>query len=56
MYRRFRKQAPRIPLRSIVEFLDTQPQLRQLVQPYVDEKPVWDGQPQREAKGETLGR
>ena len=35
VYDRFRVHAPRIPLASIVQFLDSQPDLRALVEPYV---------------------
>jgi spore coat polysaccharide biosynthesis protein SpsF len=46
-YQAFQPRAPLIPLRDIIAFLDTRPDLKSLVQPYVDLKPVWDGQPQR---------
>lgn len=47
VYREFQDRAPRIPLQDIVAFLDRRPDLKTLVQPYVDPRPVWDGQPQR---------
>lgn len=47
VYRALQDKAPLIPLRDIVEFLDRRPDLRALVQPYVDPRPVWAGQPQR---------
>lgn len=47
VYNAFAAKAPRIPLRDIVGFLDGKPDLKALVRPYVDAKPVWDGQPQR---------
>lgn len=33
---------PRVPVGRIVSFLDSRPDLKQLVQPYVDPSPVWD--------------
>lgn len=47
VYDEFKARAPRIPLAEIVRLLDRRPDLRALVAPYVDDKPVWDGQPQR---------
>lgn len=47
VYRALQDKAPRIPLADIVRFLDGRPDLTALVQPYVDPRPVWDGQPQR---------
>jgi spore coat polysaccharide biosynthesis protein SpsF len=47
VYNEFKARAPRIPLADIVGFLDRRPDLKKLVTPYVDDKPVWDGQPQR---------
>lgn len=47
VYRALQHRAPRIPLADIVRFLDGRPDLTALVQPYVDPRPVWDGQPQR---------
>lgn len=47
VYREFEDLAPLIPLDKIIAFLDSRPDLRALVQPYVDPVPVWDGQPQR---------
>jgi len=46
-YQAFHQRAPLIPLGDIIAFLDTRPELKTLVQPYVDPRPVWDGQPQR---------
>jgi spore coat polysaccharide biosynthesis protein SpsF len=46
-YQAFEGRAPLIPLGDIIAFLDTRPELKALVQPYVDLRPVWDGQPQR---------
>jgi spore coat polysaccharide biosynthesis protein SpsF len=37
VYKEFKKLAPRIPLRGIIEFLDVTPQLKELVEPYVAE-------------------
>lgn len=37
VYREFAALAPRIPVRSIIEFLDAQPQLKALVDPFVAE-------------------
>jgi spore coat polysaccharide biosynthesis protein SpsF len=48
VYNEFAPLAPRIPLEKIVKFLDSRPDLVSLVRPYVDEHPVWDGQPQRD--------
>jgi spore coat polysaccharide biosynthesis protein SpsF len=48
-YQALRAKAPCIPLAEIVGFLDSRPDLKALVAPYVDPKPVWDGQPQRTA-------
>jgi spore coat polysaccharide biosynthesis protein SpsF len=39
--------APRIPLARIIAFLDSRPDLRELVAPFSDPTPVWDGVPQR---------
>lgn len=47
VYEEFKGKAPCVPLADIVEFLDRRPDLKALVAPYVDDKPVWDGQPQR---------
>jgi spore coat polysaccharide biosynthesis protein SpsF len=47
VYKAFEREAPRIPLPKIIKFLDARPELKALVQGYVDAKPVWDGQPQR---------
>lgn len=47
VYREFEDLAPLIPLDRIVAFLDSRPDLRALVEAYVDPVPVWDGQPQR---------
>jgi spore coat polysaccharide biosynthesis protein SpsF len=47
VYQEFKAKAPQIPLAEIVVFLDRRPDLKALVAPYVDDKPVWDGQPQR---------
>jgi spore coat polysaccharide biosynthesis protein SpsF (cytidylyltransferase family) len=48
VYARFAGQAPRIPLAEIIAFLDTRPDLISLVAPYVFDKPIWAGAPQRE--------
>lgn len=42
-------KAPRIPLADIVAFLDSRPDLVELVAPFNDPVPTWLGQPQREA-------
>ena len=47
VYEEFKGKAPRISLAEIVNWLDRRPDLKRLVAPYVDNKPVWDGQPQR---------
>lgn len=47
VYQALIARAPRIPLADIVCFLDSRPDLKSLVAPYVDPHPVWDGQPQR---------
>jgi spore coat polysaccharide biosynthesis protein SpsF len=47
VYKEFEQLAPRIPLQKIVGYLDARPHLKNLVAPYVDFQPVWDGQPQR---------
>jgi len=54
VYEAFKDKAPRIPLADIVDFLDGRPDLTGLVAPYVDERPVWDGQPQRRVAGATV--
>lgn len=41
VYHALRDQAPRIPLERIIAFLDSRPDLKQLVAPYVVEKPIW---------------
>ncbi len=48
VYEEFKAKAPQIPLSDIVRFLDRRPDLKGLVAPYVDDKPVWEGQPQRQ--------
>lgn len=47
IYEQLKARAPRIPLDAIVSFLDSRPDLKALVAPYVDPAPVWSGQPQR---------
>lgn len=47
VYEELKAKAPGIPLADIVAFLDRRPDLTALAAPYVDDKPVWDGQPQR---------
>lgn len=47
VYEALSDQAPCIPLAEIVRFLDSRPDLKALVAPYVDPHPVWDQQPQR---------
>lgn len=37
IYTRFKEDAPKIPLQSIIEFLDRNPELKSLVAPFVDE-------------------
>jgi spore coat polysaccharide biosynthesis protein SpsF len=33
---------PRVPVARIISFLDSRPDLKRLVQPYVDARPLWD--------------
>lgn len=47
VYEALSHHAPRIPLSEIVRYLDTRPDLKALVEPYVDPRPVWYQQPQR---------
>jgi spore coat polysaccharide biosynthesis protein SpsF len=47
VYEALKASAPRIPLAGIVAFLDGRPDLKALVGPFVDQAPVWYGQPQR---------
>ena len=47
VYEALTNRAPCVPLAEIVQFLDKRPDLKVLVAPYVDERPVWYGQPQR---------
>ena len=47
VYEALTNRAPCVPLAEIVQFLDRRPDLKALVAPYVDERPVWYGQPQR---------
>jgi len=37
IYQKFKKLAPRIPLKKIIDFLDANPQLQALVAPYVED-------------------
>ena len=39
--------APSIPLLEIIAFVDSRPDLKALVEPYVYSEPIWDGAPQR---------
>jgi spore coat polysaccharide biosynthesis protein SpsF len=48
VYSHLQDRAPRIPLTEVVAFLDGRPDLRELVAPFADPAPVWDGVPQRE--------
>ncbi|MBI4615067.1 MAG: hypothetical protein HY720_15750 [Planctomycetes bacterium] len=41
LYEVFRDRAPLVPLDEIVRFLDSRPDLKGLVAPYVDPKPLW---------------
>lgn len=43
VYEDFAERAPLIPLREIVSFLDSRPDLKDLVAPYVKPKRLWDG-------------
>jgi spore coat polysaccharide biosynthesis protein SpsF len=54
VYQEFKTEAPQIPLAEIVSFLDRRPDLTTLVAPYVDDKPVWSGQPQRTSGTQPL--
>jgi spore coat polysaccharide biosynthesis protein SpsF len=47
VYGALKAEAPLIPLEKIIRFLDSRPDLKALVAPYVDPHPVWAGQPQR---------
>lgn len=46
VYQAFRDQAPLIPLAEIVRFLDAQPELKRLVEPWVDPKRLWPDVPE----------
>ena len=41
VYEQFKAQAPRLPLRDIIRYVDSQPQLKALVAPYVVSKRLW---------------
>jgi len=41
VYEEFQEQAPLIPLVEIIEFLDANPELKRLVEPYVVQKRLW---------------
>ena len=43
VYDALASQGPRIPIDAIVKFLDANPALTDLVTPYVDPTPLWDG-------------
>lgn len=45
--REFKQQMPRVDLHRIIEFLDAREDLRNLVRPYVDPKPIWDSLPEK---------
>ncbi|MBI4617571.1 MAG: acylneuraminate cytidylyltransferase [Planctomycetes bacterium] len=45
VYEHFREQAPLIPLREIVQFLDARPELKALVASYVDTRRIWPENP-----------
>jgi spore coat polysaccharide biosynthesis protein SpsF len=47
VYEELGDAAPLIPLAEIVAFLDSRPDLKQLVAPFVHDAPIWDGAPQR---------
>ncbi len=49
VYEALKEIGPRIPIASIIEFLDKNPSLTALVEPYVVAEPLWDGVVQREA-------
>jgi len=48
VYKTFSNLAPLIPLQKIIEYLDTHPELKQLVEPFVATDPVWYGLEQRQ--------
>lgn len=41
IYEALSDKAPNIPLSDIISFMDDNPQLKDLVRPYVDENPLW---------------
>jgi len=41
VYKHFQEQAPLIPLADIIEFLDCQPELKALVEPYLTPVRIW---------------
>ncbi len=41
IFERFRDRAPLIPLTEIIAFMDDRPELKALLAPYVDGKPLW---------------
>lgn len=41
VYKRFRDQAPRLRVTQIVEFIDSRPELKALVAPYVSGERIW---------------
>jgi spore coat polysaccharide biosynthesis protein SpsF len=47
IYAALADRAPSIPLADIIEFVDSRPDLKALVDPYVYDLPIWDGAPQR---------
>jgi len=49
VYEELGEKAPLIPLREIVSFLDSRPDLTELVERFAYDAPIWDGAPQRPA-------
>ena len=47
IYSNLAERAPSIPLAEIIEYVDSRPDLKALVAPYVYDRPIWDGAPQR---------
>ena len=50
IYHNFKGHAPLVALKDIIKYLDEQPELMDMLSPYIDQQPVWDGQPQRMAQ------
>ena len=47
IYSALADRAPSIPLGEIIDFVDSRPDLKALVERYVYDQPIWDGAPQR---------